>query len=564
MTIRLGNPSIVTDKLLVAYDAKSPLNYILNEVEVLVVAGGGGGSGDFGNGGGMGGGGGGGVIYSSSYKVTPASGITVTVGNGGNGGTGSTQAARSNAMRGNQGQNSVFGTLIAIGGGGGSGDGASDSTTYGGSGGGGGYTGTTLGGRGEPGQGNPGGNHSNRGLAIYADPFSNNYAGGGGGGAGQRGQRGHTTEPPTSSAYSVSYQKGGKGGDGILLNISGRPRYYSGGGGGGTYSSGLGGDGGSGGGGNGGRAIPSSTGESGTPGISGTGGGGGAGGGPGASSNIGGNGGAGGKGVVIVRYPGPQKASGGDTISTIGGYTIHTFNNSGTFTPFSTNLVNGGNIFGLEDLSGNGHALTYKGSPAYSTDGGGSIEFSFASDDGLYTPSKSNLLKFERGNFTIEFWFKMVTDGDTTNVYYTFANIGNNTSYGSSQLYWNVWRSGYPSGALSAGLLYNRINNAAALGYNYVTNEKVSGIGWVYLVHKEDNGTTSWEMRGGTTHTESVSTPSYPVGTAGASYIALGDLIGDGGRSFGGNISEVRIYNKVLSDAEIDQNYNATKGRYGY
>jgi hypothetical protein len=32
---------------------------------------------------------------------------------------------------------------------------------------------------------------------------------------------------------------------------------------------------------------------------------------------------------------------------------------------------------------------------------------------------------------------------------------------------------------------------------------------------------------------------------------------------FGGNIAQASIYNRVLSAAEISQNYNATKGRYG-
>jgi len=32
---------------------------------------------------------------------------------------------------------------------------------------------------------------------------------------------------------------------------------------------------------------------------------------------------------------------------------------------------------------------------------------------------------------------------------------------------------------------------------------------------------------------------------------------------FGGNIAIVKYYNKVLTSAEILQNYNATKGRFG-
>ena len=40
----------------------------------------------------------------------------------------------------------------------------------------------------------------------------------------------------------------------------------------------------------------------------------------------------GGTGVVIIRYAGSQKGSGG-TVTSSGGYTYHQFNSSGTYTP---------------------------------------------------------------------------------------------------------------------------------------------------------------------------------------------------------------------------------------
>jgi hypothetical protein len=43
------------------------------------------------------------------------------------------------------------------------------------------------------------------------------------------------------------------------------------------------------------------------------------------------NGAAGGSGVVIIRYSGGQRATGG-TVTTVSGYTYHTFTSSGTFT----------------------------------------------------------------------------------------------------------------------------------------------------------------------------------------------------------------------------------------
>jgi len=41
--------------------------------------------------------------------------------------------------------------------------------------------------------------------------------------------------------------------------------------------------------------------------------------------------GSGGSGIVVIRYTGAQRATGG-TITSSGGYTVHTFTTSGTFT----------------------------------------------------------------------------------------------------------------------------------------------------------------------------------------------------------------------------------------
>jgi hypothetical protein len=44
-----------------------------------------------------------------------------------------------------------------------------------------------------------------------------------------------------------------------------------------------------------------------------------------------GSGGAGGSGIVIIRYLGAQRGTGG-TVTSAGGFTYHTFTSSGTFT----------------------------------------------------------------------------------------------------------------------------------------------------------------------------------------------------------------------------------------
>lgn len=229
----------------------------LTEVEVLVVAGGGGG----GRGWEGGGGGAGGVLYNASYFVNTGQQIQVTVGAGGTGGLDPTNATN--------GQNSVFGSFVAIGGGAGG-------SLYGGpgssGGSGGGAAWNMSPGSGTSGQGFPGGT-STAGQYIGA---------GGGGGAGGPGQ--NLTGPSSGAA----------GGIGLLSSITGIPTYFGGGGGGSAYQS-YNPPGGLGGGGNGSYEAPSASVP--TNGQPNTGGGG------GASRVISIAGGNGGSGIVIVRYP---------------------------------------------------------------------------------------------------------------------------------------------------------------------------------------------------------------------------------------------------------------------
>jgi hypothetical protein len=239
----------------------------VNYVDVLVVAGGG--SGSQGNGG-SGGGGAGGVIYRAGFAVTPSTAYTVTVGAGG-----ARTAAGFNGV-GNNGSNSVFGALTAIGGGAGNGWESKAGQTGGSGGGGSGLAG--RGGYGTTGQGYNGGAGGNQ---------TGVYSGGGGGGAGGPGADG-----PGNAGGVAS------GGPGLNFDISGTPTWYGGGGGAGTEQNTAiviaTGQGGIGGGGRGGY-----TNTQGADATASTGGGGGGGGYSAGNSPIGG---AGGSGVVIIRY----------------------------------------------------------------------------------------------------------------------------------------------------------------------------------------------------------------------------------------------------------------------
>jgi hypothetical protein len=250
-------------------------------VDYLVVAGGGGGGMTGGGGGGAAGGlrssvtaTGGGASLESALSVSSSTSYLVTVGAGGAG----SSAGGQNAA---DGSNSVFGSILAIGGGGGtSGD---NNGRPGGSGGGAGMTGgliTYTGGAGTTNQGFAGGTNFGDGSGG-----SRRYQGGGGGGAGALGNNG-------------SVGQAGAGGAGVSVAITGSSVAYAGGGGGAggresSAPSSQGAAGGTGGGGTGAGDSSSST--AGTTNL----GGGGGGGRTVPSVTSGKNGGS---GVVIIRY----------------------------------------------------------------------------------------------------------------------------------------------------------------------------------------------------------------------------------------------------------------------
>ena len=251
----------------------------VSSVDVLVVAGGGG-AGD-------GGGGAGGVITQTNVSVSNS--VSVTVGEGGAG-------SRFHYLPTNDnGSNSKFGSLNAVGGGGGGhwypgpNKGAS-----GGSGGGSGtdFTDNAFKTTGVAGQGYGGGMSCAYGYGGAA----------GGGGAGGVGQNGGPTASANNQCTGPNTGQnptlGGNGGDGIQSSITGNAEWYGGGGGGGTNTNSgpanTGGFGGQGGGGNG-SWCANCIGENGTDGTGGGGGGG----------DCEGQGGDGGSGVVIISYVQP-------------------------------------------------------------------------------------------------------------------------------------------------------------------------------------------------------------------------------------------------------------------
>jgi hypothetical protein len=506
------NAKIVTDGLVLAVDAANLKSYGPPTVEALVVAGGGGGGRHSG-----GGGGGGGVLYSSSIVVAAGTAYSVTVGAGGAGlyGVYPTQAGGS----GINGGNSVFSTLTAIGGGGGGFYSAAGSA--GGSGGGGGRDNGP--GAGTAGQGNNGGS----GLATgFTAP---NYPAHGGGGAGGVGLSG-----------SQSY--GGNGGPATLYSITGIPTYYGAGGGGniqyGVYPGGIGGIGG-GGGGAPGDGVTSQYGYDGT---ANTGGGGG-----GAHYNAPATGSAGresrgGTGVVVIRYPGAQKATGG-TITLVGGYTVHTFTTSGTFTP-GTNW---------SDLSGNGNTGTLTNGPTYSSANSGGIVFDGVNDYISLSPTTVPLGNAAR---SVSMWTYLNSAGSGTRQLLYGSGV-----HGTNFSAFDFEANGYENGVSTKYGIHWWGNGKTFSGSSTTLYNQ-----WVHLTCTHNGGNlgpaTVLYINGSLVG--DLSAISQTFSTTGATTQVMGFRPQTGGDlPVNGRIANVQVYNRALTASEVAQNFNALRGRYG-
>jgi hypothetical protein len=484
------------------------------EVEYLVVAGGGDGSHtNVSSATIAGGGGGGGGVRIGFLTVNPEQSITVTVGAGG--------------------QDSVFGSITSTRGGaganfgnglpGGSGGGASSWENSNANGfaqwvGGAGNTPATT-----PSQGN------NGGAGYWQNTPGGPERSGGGGGAGSPGQPGIFTNA-------------GNGGAGIACDITGTLTFYGGGGGGCCRGAPLiDGLGGLGGGGNG-KSFGSTRLGSGAANTGGGGGGFAAGG----TSDQGG-GGFGGSGIVVIRYR--RNASTTTSPSEVRRSTLPYVHIS----DIRTNIVR--DRLGLEldaanplsypgtgttwfDVSGNGRNFTGNASFIDNLNG--------ARSGAAWTCAAGSVANLLNTDFhSIFFTMRLNTAaGNTTGTTGNFDKLFEHAPAGTDRTP-GIWRS---PNSRSLHWRYDAANSGfdtVALPLNnwvVVGVTKNGSVGRFYINAVEVNtATLTFPKFAG--NNAIILFPAYPADIA--------------------NITNVLIYDRVLTPSEIQRNYNALRGRYG-
>lgn len=207
---------------------------------------------------------------------------------------------------------------------------------------------------------------------------------------------------------------------------------------------------------------------------------------------------------------------------------------------YATSFVNGtrSNTQALIDLTGN-NTITAT-SLTYASDG----TFSFnGSSNSITIPFNSSQFTFNNTQ-TIVIWMKNQSPSSARRNPYNQAYAGGGTITHEYDTNFNYF-FGTGGGDNSP--------------YTYITSSFSVVVGETAMIClTRDASTVSWYKNGA--FSNSISNPYGSSVVTGTNNITIGS--GYAG-AFGGNIYAVQLYNRALSAAEVQQNFNALRGRYG-
>ena len=193
------------------------------------------------------------------------------------------------------------------------------------------------------------------------------------------------------------------------------------------------------------------------------------------------------------------------------------------------------------DMSGNSNTGTLTNGPTYSSTNGGSIVFD-GTNDLVASPNSTAL---DTQTFTIEVWVK--TNNTTQNGFW-FEKCAVNTQYSLFQEGANIICR------VNTGTLVNVVTATTATYMNTIQ--------WYQVVFTFTSGSQILYINGVVVNTGTTA-GTVATNNGGMSIGAYGGQTGSNSYYYNGNVSIAKVYNRVLSAAEIQQNFKATRGRYG-
>lgn len=190
------------------------------------------------------------------------------------------------------------------------------------------------------------------------------------------------------------------------------------------------------------------------------------------------------------------------------------------------------------DISGNGNIGTLTNGPTYSTDNKGCIVFDGTNDYSSST-NVNNAWAFGT-NGTVNCWINIVSRlKNNPRLFSVNNNLNSIDAFLAGDTFYNLGICG---------------------GSGAITQSEISPNTWVMLTIQFTSGAVKIFFNGSEQTIGSGATSGYNINNTDTLYLARFRL---SGYELGCKISSFSIYNRSLTQDEIQQNYLATKSRYG-
>jgi len=215
------------------------------------------------------------------------------------------------------------------------------------------------------------------------------------------------------------------------------------------------------------------------------------------------------------------------------------------------------------DTSGNSNNMTLVGSPTYSTNNGGVLQFDgstqYATNENTDLSIANNLFADSGGSWSVTAWFKFPTSPagtKTGNQSWAIVGRGGGIATGATFAIFVGSASDTTYGAYAPYKCACVVRGAITV----ISSSSVNDNTWhsVTVVWNSVTGDVFFDgtLTGALNNSVLATEQTYAT-TVGAT-VPTSSV-----HRFEGDISNAKIYNKALTPIEVQQNYNALKGRFG-